>query len=83
MADDKAEDLGTFEQTRREEAAEVGCFNLAVFGRGGTGKTTLITAVFGQQLTSTTTTTTYTTTKPTSHHPPQPPPPPRLKKINV
>lgn len=57
MADDKAEDLGTFEQTRREEAAEVGCFNLAVFGRGGTGKTTLITAVFGQQLTSTTTTT--------------------------
>ena len=55
MADDKAEDLGTFDQTRREEAAEVGCFNLAVFGRGGTGKTTLITAVFGQQLTSTTT----------------------------
>ena len=53
MADDNTEDLGTFEQARREEAAEVGRFNLAVFGRSGTGKTTLVTATFGQELTPT------------------------------
>ncbi len=51
MADYDAEDITRlFTQRHREAVAELGCFNLAVFGKTGTGKSTLINAIFGREV---------------------------------
>lgn len=44
---------GMFEQRLREAFAELGCFNLAVFGKTGVGKSTLANAVFGRDVAAT------------------------------
>lgn len=46
--DNFAEDQ--FRQKYQEQAAEIGRFNLAIFGKTGTGKSTLINAVFGEDV---------------------------------
>lgn len=51
MTDYNAEDITRiFTQRHREAVAELGCFNLAVFGKTGTGKSTLINAIFGRDV---------------------------------
>jgi predicted GTPase len=40
----------TFLDKYEEEAAKIGRFNLAIFGKTGTGKSTLINAVFGEDV---------------------------------
>ncbi len=51
MPDFGAEDLGRLFAERHSEAiAELGRFNLAVFGKTGAGKSTLINAIFGQDV---------------------------------
>lgn len=42
-----------FEQRLAEAFAELGCFNLAVFGKTGVGKSTLVNAVFGRDVAAT------------------------------
>ena len=39
-----------FEQRLAEAFTALGCFNLAIFGKTGVGKSTLVNAVFGQQV---------------------------------
>ncbi len=39
-----------FLEKYQEEAAKIGRFNLAIFGKTGTGKSTLINAVFGEEV---------------------------------
>ena len=41
---------GLFEQRLAEAFASLGCFNLAVFGKTGVGKSTLVNAVFGRDV---------------------------------
>lgn len=41
---------GLFEQRLAEAFAALGCFNLAVFGKTGVGKSTLVNAVFGRDV---------------------------------
>lgn len=41
---------GMFEQRLAEAFAALGCFNLAVFGKTGVGKSTLVNAVFGRDV---------------------------------
>ena len=51
MTDYNAEDITRiFTQRHREAVAALGCFNLAVFGKTGTGKSTLINAIFGRDV---------------------------------
>jgi uncharacterized protein (DUF697 family) len=53
-ADFGAQDLGKlFTQRHAEAVRDLGRFNLAVFGKTGAGKSTLINAVFGQQVAAT------------------------------
>lgn len=55
----KAVDLGRgevenlFAQRLSEAFAALGCFNLAVFGKTGVGKSTLVNAIFGSQVAAT------------------------------
>lgn len=42
-----------FEQQLAEAFAQLGCFNLAVFGKTGVGKSTLVNAVFGRDVAAT------------------------------
>ena len=44
---------GLFEQRLAEAFAALGCFNLAVFGKTGVGKSTLVNAVFGRDVAAT------------------------------
>lgn len=44
---------GMFEQRLAEAFAALGCFNLAVFGKTGVGKSTLVNAVFGRDVAAT------------------------------
>lgn len=39
-----------FEEKLREAFSQLGCFNLAVFGKTGVGKSTLVNAIFGQDV---------------------------------
>src|SRR5690606_19569099 len=51
--DDMADEAWSAEQFRQkyeEQAAKIGRFNLAVFGKTGVGKSTLINAVFGEDV---------------------------------
>ena len=41
---------GLFEQRLAEAFAALGCFNLAVFGKTGVGKSTLVNAIFGRDV---------------------------------
>lgn len=41
---------GMFEQRLAEAFAALGCFNLAVFGKTGVGKSTLVNAIFGRDV---------------------------------
>ncbi len=41
---------GMFEQRLSEAFLTLGCFNLAVFGKTGVGKSTLVNAIFGQDV---------------------------------
>jgi uncharacterized protein (DUF697 family)/predicted GTPase len=41
---------GMFEQRLAEAFASLGCFNLAVFGKTGVGKSTLVNAIFGRDV---------------------------------
>lgn len=41
---------GMFEQRLSEAFAALGCFNLAVFGKTGVGKSTLVNAIFGRDV---------------------------------
>jgi uncharacterized protein (DUF697 family)/predicted GTPase len=47
---DDADSERTFLDKYEEEAAKIGRFNLAIFGKTGTGKSTLINAVFGEDV---------------------------------
>jgi uncharacterized protein (DUF697 family)/GTP-binding protein EngB required for normal cell division len=49
MADEAWSD-DEFRKTYQEQADEIGRFNLAVFGKTGAGKSTLINAVFGEEV---------------------------------
>ncbi|MCX6433021.1 MAG: DUF697 domain-containing protein [Actinobacteria bacterium] len=49
----KAQVEGMFEQRLAEAFASLGCFNLAVFGKTGVGKSTLVNAVFGRDVAAT------------------------------
>ncbi len=49
----KAQVEGMFEQRLAEAFAQLGCFNLAVFGKTGVGKSTLVNAVFGRDVAAT------------------------------
>ncbi len=42
-----------FEEKLREAFSQIGCFNLAVFGKTGVGKSTLVNAVFGDDVAAT------------------------------
>ncbi len=42
-----------FEEKLREAFSQLGCFNLAVFGKTGVGKSTLVNAVFGRDVAAT------------------------------
>ena len=44
---------GMFEQRLAEAFTALGCFNLAVFGKTGVGKSTLVNAVFGRDVAAT------------------------------
>jgi uncharacterized protein (DUF697 family) len=44
---------GMFEQRLHEAFAALGCFNLAVFGKTGVGKSTLVNAIFGRDVAAT------------------------------
>jgi uncharacterized protein (DUF697 family)/GTP-binding protein EngB required for normal cell division len=44
---------GMFEQRLNEAFAALGCFNLAVFGKTGVGKSTLVNAIFGRDVAAT------------------------------
>jgi uncharacterized protein (DUF697 family)/GTP-binding protein EngB required for normal cell division len=44
---------GMFEQRLSEAFAALGCFNLAVFGKTGVGKSTLVNAIFGRDVAAT------------------------------
>jgi len=44
---------GMFEQRLAEAFGALGCFNLAVFGKTGVGKSTLVNAVFGRDVAAT------------------------------
>ncbi len=44
---------GMFEKRLAEAFAALGCFNLAVFGKTGVGKSTLVNAVFGRDVAAT------------------------------
>lgn len=47
-------DVEAMMSTRLDEAfAALGCFNLAIFGKTGVGKSTLVNAIFGQQVAET------------------------------
>ncbi|MHB1066860.1 MAG: GTPase, partial [Candidatus Nanopelagicales bacterium] len=41
---------GMFQQRLAEAFAALGCFNLAVFGKTGVGKSTLVNAIFGRDV---------------------------------
>lgn len=49
----QAEVESLFAQRLAEAFAAIGCFNLAVFGKTGVGKSTLVNAVFGSQVAET------------------------------
>lgn len=49
----KVEVEGMFEKRLAEAFAALGCFNLAVFGKTGVGKSTLVNAVFGRDVAAT------------------------------
>ena len=54
MADFTSKDLAAmYTQKRAEAVAELGRYNLAIFGKTGTGKSTLINAIFGQDIAQT------------------------------
>jgi len=44
---------GMFEQRLAEAFAALGCFNLAIFGKTGVGKSTLVNAIFGRDVAAT------------------------------
>ncbi len=44
---------GMFEQRLAEAFAALGCFNLAVFGKTGVGKSTLVNSIFGRDVAAT------------------------------
>jgi uncharacterized protein (DUF697 family)/predicted GTPase len=44
---------GMFERRLTEAFAALGCFNLAVFGKTGVGKSTLVNAIFGREVAAT------------------------------
>ena len=46
----RAQVEGMFEQRLNEAFAALGCFNLAVFGKTGVGKSTLVNAIFGRDV---------------------------------
>lgn len=46
----RAQVEGMFEERLAEAFAALGCFNLAVFGKTGVGKSTLVNAVFGRDV---------------------------------
>lgn len=49
----KAQLEGMFEKRLAEAFAALGCFNLAVFGKTGVGKSTLVNALFGRDVAAT------------------------------
>ncbi len=49
----KVQVQGMFEQRLNEAFAALGCFNLAVFGKTGVGKSTLVNAIFGRDVAAT------------------------------
>lgn len=49
----KLQVAGMFEERLAEAFAALGCFNLAVFGKTGVGKSTLVNAVFGRDVAAT------------------------------
>jgi uncharacterized protein (DUF697 family)/predicted GTPase len=49
----KVEVEGMFEKRLAEAFAALGCFNLAVFGKTGVGKSTLVNAIFGRDVAAT------------------------------
>jgi uncharacterized protein (DUF697 family)/GTP-binding protein EngB required for normal cell division len=49
----KVQVQGMFEQRLAEAFAALGCFNLAVFGKTGVGKSTLVNAIFGRDVAAT------------------------------
>jgi uncharacterized protein (DUF697 family)/GTP-binding protein EngB required for normal cell division len=49
----KVEVEGMFEKRLSEAFAALGCFNLAVFGKTGVGKSTLVNAIFGRDVAAT------------------------------
>jgi len=54
VADFSADDVGRlFSEKHQQAIADLGRFNLAVFGKTGTGKSTLINAIFGAQVAAT------------------------------
>ena len=54
VADFKADDIGRiFDEKHRQAIADLGRFNLAVFGKTGTGKSTLVNAIFGADVAAT------------------------------
>lgn len=54
MADFTSKDIAAMYTAKRAEAvAELGRYNLAIFGKTGTGKSTLINAIFGQNIAKT------------------------------
>jgi len=50
---DKGQVEGLFEKRLAEAFAALGCFNLAVFGKTGVGKSTLVNAIFGRDVAAT------------------------------
>jgi uncharacterized protein (DUF697 family)/GTP-binding protein EngB required for normal cell division len=49
----KAQVEGLFEKQMADAFAALGCFNLAVFGKTGVGKSTLVNAIFGRDVAAT------------------------------